>query len=61
MPNSLSNPSELHMKKLLILTDTHSHQVNGVTGCLENLLANLPKDIEPHIISSDDFPTIPFL
>lgn len=49
------------MKKLLILTDTYSHQVNGVTACLGNLCANLPKNIEVHIISSDDFITVPFI
>lgn len=49
------------MKKLLIFTDTYNEQVNGVTRCLENLCANLPKGISVTIVSSDDFLSVPFL
>lgn len=49
------------MKKLLIFTDTCSDQINGVTRCLENLCANIPEWIQLHVVSSDDFLSMPFL
>lgn len=47
-------------KKLLILTDTTSKQINGVTRSLDNLKSRLPKHIELYIISTEDFWSIPF-
>lgn len=49
------------MKKLLIFTDTYNEQLNGVTRCIDNLCANLPRNIQVTIVSSDEFVSIPFL
>lgn len=48
-------------KTLLILTDTTSDQVNGVTRSIDNLASQIPDDIELKIISADDFFSVPFL
>lgn len=48
------------MKTLLIFTDTTSSQVNGVTRSIENLKKHLIGKIDFHIVSTDDFFSIPF-
>lgn len=48
-------------KTLLILTDTTSDQVNGVTRSIENLIKHLPEDISLEIICADDFFSIPMI
>lgn len=48
------------MKKLLILTDTTSKQINGVTRSIENLKKHLPENISMKIISTDNFFSVPF-
>lgn len=48
-------------KTLLILTDTTSDQVNGVTRSIDNLASQIPDDIHLEIISADDFFSVPLL
>jgi len=47
-------------KTLLIITDTTSYQINGVTRCIDELLAIEDGELAIEIISADDFTTIPF-
>lgn len=49
------------MKKILIFTDTHSCQTNGVTRCLDYIKEIDSKRVEIVVISSDDFVNIPFI
>ena len=47
-------------KLLLLITDTTSQQINGVTRCIDELLNGLDDDIDVKIVSADDFMSIPF-
>lgn len=47
-------------KRLLILTDTTSTQVNGVTRCIEELHTHNPPNTDIYVVSADDFTSIPF-
>lgn len=48
-------------KRLLIFTDTTKDQVNGVNRSIENLKKHLPENISLHLISTDDFISVPVL
>jgi len=47
-------------KRLLILTDTYSTQVNGVQTSLNALIRNLSDTLDITLVSADDFYTIPY-
>ncbi|PID84212.1 alpha-mannosyltransferase [Candidatus Gracilibacteria bacterium] len=49
------------IRKILILTDTHSCQTNGVTRCLDYLTLPFDANTNIEVVSSDNFVSVPFI